>query len=49
MTSGGIVVGYVYQAAGKGKVVTLGVPLYYSTTANYTDFIQKVLKDEFEM
>jgi len=38
---------YIYQAAGAGKVVTVGIPLYYSPTQEYKDLIQKVLKEEF--
>jgi hypothetical protein len=47
-TSDGIVACYIYQPVGRtGKVVTIGIPLYFSPTANYTDLIQKVLGEEF--
>ncbi len=45
----GTIVSYIYEPEGgtQGKVVVIGLPLYFSPTQEYKDLIQKVLKEEF--
>ncbi len=45
------IVSYVYQPEGdtRGKVVTIGLPMYFAPTQEYKDTIQKILKEEFGM
>ncbi len=43
----GFVTGFVYENAFGGKVVTLGMNLYYSPTQEIRDVVQKILSEEF--